>query len=62
MNPHYTEFKFPAVKPQPWAKVGRGRPGPPPPTLLLPLPVSPLYTLPSRTGAPRAPAAPGWHL
>jgi hypothetical protein len=28
MNPHYTEFKFPAVKPQPWAKVGRGRPAP----------------------------------
>lgn len=22
MNPHYTEFKFPQIKPHPWSKVG----------------------------------------
>ena len=24
MNPHYTEFKFPQIKPHPWNKVARG--------------------------------------
>lgn len=24
MNPNYTEFKFPQIKPHPWTKVGSG--------------------------------------
>ncbi|CAB4005353.1 glycogen synthase kinase-3 beta-like [Paramuricea clavata] len=33
MNPHYTEFKFPQIKPHPWSKVFRPR-VPPEATLL----------------------------